>query len=37
MLTGELLPFPGVSELSYNASLYYENRQVQRSHRLQLA
>jgi TonB-dependent receptor len=25
LLTGELLPFPGVSELSYNASLYYEN------------
>jgi iron complex outermembrane receptor protein len=24
LLTGELLPFPGVSELSYNASLYYE-------------
>ncbi len=23
-LTGEILPFPGVSELSYNASLYYE-------------
>ena len=25
LLTGEILPFPGVSELSYNASLYYEN------------
>jgi iron complex outermembrane receptor protein len=25
LLTGELLPFPGVSETSYNASLYYEN------------
>jgi iron complex outermembrane receptor protein len=25
LLTGELLPFPGVSELSYNASVYYEN------------
>jgi len=24
-LTGEILPFPGVSELSYNASVYYEN------------
>ena len=24
MLTGEILPFPGVSDLSYNASLYYE-------------
>jgi iron complex outermembrane receptor protein len=24
LLTGEILPFPGVSELSYNASLYYE-------------
>jgi len=24
LLTGELLPFPGVSDLSYNASLYYE-------------
>ena len=24
LLTGELLPFPGVSGLSYNASLYYE-------------
>jgi iron complex outermembrane receptor protein len=24
-LTQELLPFPGVSDLSYNASLYYEN------------
>jgi outer membrane receptor protein involved in Fe transport len=24
-LTGEILPFPGVSDLSYNASLYYEN------------
>ena len=23
-LTGEILPFPGVSDLSYNASLYYE-------------
>jgi TonB-dependent receptor len=23
-VTGDLLPFPGVSELSYNASLYYE-------------
>ena len=25
LLTGEILPFPGVSELSYNASLYFEN------------
>jgi iron complex outermembrane recepter protein len=25
LLTGEILPFPGVSELSYNAALYYEN------------
>jgi iron complex outermembrane receptor protein len=25
LLTQELLPFPGLSELSYNASLYYEN------------
>jgi iron complex outermembrane receptor protein len=24
LLTGEILPFPGVSELSYNASVYYE-------------
>jgi iron complex outermembrane recepter protein len=24
LLTGETLPFPGVSELSYNASVYYE-------------
>jgi TonB-dependent receptor len=24
-LTQEILPFPGVSDLSYNASLYYEN------------
>ena len=24
LLTGEILPFPGVSELSYNASIYYE-------------
>ena len=32
-----ILPFPGVSELSYNASLYYENGEVQRSHCLQLA
>lgn len=26
LLTGELLPFPGVSESSYNASIYYENQ-----------
>jgi TonB-dependent receptor len=25
LLTGEALPFPGVSELSYNASIYFEN------------
>jgi iron complex outermembrane receptor protein len=25
LLTGELLPFPGLSESSYNASIYYEN------------
>jgi TonB-dependent receptor len=25
LLTGELLPFPGLSETSYNASIYYEN------------
>jgi iron complex outermembrane recepter protein len=25
LLTNELLPFPGLSELSYNASLYFEN------------
>jgi TonB-dependent receptor len=25
LLTGEILPFPGVSDLSYNASLYFEN------------
>ncbi len=25
LLTGELLPFPGVSESSYNASIYFEN------------
>jgi TonB-dependent receptor len=24
LLTGEILPFPGVSETSYNASIYYE-------------
>jgi iron complex outermembrane receptor protein len=28
LLTGEILPFPGVSELSYNASLYYENEKI---------
>jgi TonB-dependent receptor len=28
LLTGEILPFPGVSELSYNASLYFENPKV---------
>ncbi len=26
LLTGELLPFPGLSETSYNASIYYENQ-----------
>jgi len=26
LLTGEILPFPGVSETSYNASLYYETQ-----------
>ncbi len=25
LLTGEILPFPGNSELSYNASIYFEN------------
>ncbi|MBB6095477.1 TonB-dependent receptor [Povalibacter uvarum] len=27
LLTGELLPFPGLSELSYNASIYFEGEQ----------
>ncbi|WKL56008.1 TonB-dependent receptor [Asticcacaulis sp. ZE23SCel15] len=29
LLTGEILPFPGISGDSYNASIYYENDRVQ--------
>jgi len=28
LVTGEILPFPGLSKLSYNASLYYEGKKL---------
>jgi TonB-dependent receptor len=28
LVTGEVLPFPGLSELSYNASVYYEDQRL---------
>jgi TonB-dependent receptor len=28
LVTGEILPFPGLSELSYNASVYYEDERL---------